>query len=131
MLIFLVQPGKVNNMRAVRRDLKTIYYSLYLGETDEVDDGLYTGDKIKSYGDPVEMKINLGVARGSTVIEMFGNDIPYDRTLITHDLDCPINENSLIWIDKTPTDGDFNYIVQKVAKGLNNITYAVRRVDIS
>lgn len=131
MLKFLVKPGKVNNMRAVRRDLKTIYYSLYLGETDEVDDGLYTGDKIKSYGDPVEMKINVGVARGSSVIELFGNDVPYDKTLITHDLNCPINENTVLWVDKTPTDGSFDYIVQKVAKGHNNITYAVRKVNVS
>lgn len=118
-------------MRGVRRDFITIYYALYTGETDKTVDGLYTGEKVKSYTEPIEMKINASAARGNTVVELFGVDVPYDKTLVTHDLNCPIDENSVLWIDRTPEEGEFDYIVQRRGRGLNNITYAVRKVSAS
>ena len=44
--------------------------------------------------------------------------------MITHDTGCPINENSMIYI------GAEQYIVRAVAKSLNAVQYAIKRVDI-
>ena len=51
--------------------------------------------------------------------------------MITDDMDCPIEESSILWIDNLDTEKPHDYIVRKVAKGLNSIMYAVRKVNIS
>ena len=50
----------------------------------------------------------------------------------------PIDEYSVLWIDKLPqlnedgtTDTPHDYIVQRVARGLNSISIAVRKVSVS
>ena len=51
--------------------------------------------------------------------------------MITDDMDCPIDERSILWIDSLDTSQPHDYIVRKVAKGLNSIMYAVRKVNVS
>ena len=68
--------------------------------------------------------------------DMFGNLESYDKVLITDDMSCPIDENTVLFIDREPTfnaDGSpaFDYIVRRVAKSLNNISYAVSKVNVS
>ena len=83
----------------------------------------------------------------------------YDKVIVTDDLDCPIDENSVLFIDKQPeftnvvtyeyvtttNNGQetsawvvktvavpvHDYIVRRVAKSLNSISIAIRRVEVS
>ena len=60
----------------------------------------------------------------------------YSKTVIVDDTNCPIDEHSRLWIDRTPTDAlgadiAHNYEVVMVAKSLNHITYAVKQVDFT
>lgn len=117
-------------MRTLLRNKQTFYYALYNGVVDRKVDGLYTGEKVVSYSDPVEMSANVSAARGSSDVELFGIDTPYSRTIVTDDMECPIKEDSVIWYGIAPT-GKPNYKVTAIAKSLNSIVYAIREIDIS
>ena len=111
-------------MRNLARNKRTISYLLYEGFTDEVDsNGLYTGTKIPTYASPVNIRASVSAARGTTDLDLFGINVPYTNTVIVDDLDCPVDENSLFEIDGNP------YAVVLVAKSLNHITYAVRKLN--
>lgn len=111
-------------MRNLERNKRTIYYTLYMGLVEAVDEnGYYTGEKPPQYSDPVAIKGSVSAARGSTDLDLFGINVPYTNTIIVDDMDCPVDENSLFWIDENP------YAVVLVAKSLNHITYAVRKLN--
>ena len=142
-------------MRLVKRNLKPIWYRLYLGEkTVKGDDDYETGEKKVSYSDPVKLMCNVSPASGNAVQEMFGVIEDYDKIIITDDMNCPIDENTVIYIDKKPkrkvrlqtqfpvnpfgnvlyasdVPEKFDYVVRRVAKSLHNISYAVSKVKVS
>lgn len=118
-------------MRSAVINKQTIYYALYTGITDAVDsDGFLTGEKVKTYAEPVEFRINVSPSKGYAKVEPFGIETSYDRVMNTCDLTCPINEETLVWVDKTPQDGPHNYRVTRVAPGLKNIVYAIQGVSV-
>lgn len=94
------------------------------------ENGFYTGESAVEYAPPVEMKANISPAYGSAEVERFGNDVVYDKVIVTCDMTCPIDENSVLYIDSKPTDENakFDYVVKKVAKSLNSITIACAKV---
>lgn len=139
-------------MRTLKRNERKFYYCLYANKTPIVDDyGNETGESIVTYQDPVEMKANISLATGQSNTEQFGNLENYDKVIVTDDLNCPIDENSVLFIDKEPeytevlthtttaiTTQDetvsipvFDYTVRRVAKSLNSISIAVKKVDVS
>lgn len=119
-------------MRNLSRNEKTIYYALYEGQSEKTDsDGLYTGEIIASYADPVELEASISASRGTSEIDLFGANISYTNTLIVDDPDCPINEHSRLWIFKDPETDPHNYEVVMVARSLNHAAFAVQQVDYS
>ena len=125
-------------MKALKRNQQTFYYALLTNTTavTETGTGYKTGERTKTYGNPVEMKANISPARGTVDMEIFGKDLDYTRTICTDDISCPITEESVLWIGKSPfgannTTTPHNYIVTQIAKSLNSITYAVRKVEVS
>lgn len=119
-------------MRTMQRNKRDVWYSLYLGETEMTDaDGNYTGETAIAYADSVKIRANVSPATGYSNMEMFGNLTDYDRVVVTDDVDIPVDENSVIWIDKTPSDGEYNYVVRRVARSFNSVSIAVRKVDVT
>lgn len=119
-------------MRTQKRNERNVYYALYTGVQEMVDAaGNYTGEYAPTYSTPVLKRMNVSAARGTADVAQFGIDTPYSKTIVTNDMDCPIAEDTVLWIEKTPTDGEYNYVVVQVAKSVNSITYAVREVDVS
>ena len=123
-------------MRDLKRNQQAFYYALYQGKTDVTDsDGYKTGEKKLSYSNPVLMQANISPSTGYTDVVVFGKDVQYSKTLVTCDMSCPITETSVLWIDKEPLDSEgnvtaYNYIVKRVAKGLNNIVFAIDKVEL-
>lgn len=104
------------------------HYATYLGKTETVDtQGNLTGGKTKTYSEPVEMCANISAARGEASVEQFGINERYSRTIVTDQMDCPIDTDSKLWID-VPVTEPSNYRVVRVAKSLNSITYAIVEV---
>lgn len=124
-------------MRCLARNKSTFSYCLYDSKEAITDEyGNKTGEYIVKYEDPVTMKANISSAQGESQTEQFGNNIQYDKVIITDDMSCPIDENSVLFVDKavsTDTDDNplYDYIVKKVAKSLNSISYAISKVDVS
>lgn len=118
-------------MRLLKRNLKPIHYCLYQGNQPIYDeDGYETGETTIGYADPVKMMVNVSPASGYAQTGMFGNLESYDKVVITDDMDCPIDENTMLYIDADLTEKP-DYVVKRVAKALNHISYAVSKVKQS
>ena len=125
-------------MRALERNKQTIYYANYTGRSEITDEnGLYTGETTALYTNPVEVKVNVSASRGQAEIDLFGTDLNYTNTIVS-DTDLGIDENSVLWVGKnayistsaTSVITPYNYIVASVAKSLNSVVYAIRKVDV-
>jgi hypothetical protein len=102
--------------------------------TDSAGD--YSGETRIVYAEPVLAKYNISPATGNTSTEQFGNDIQYDKVIVLDDMSCPINENSVLFVDSSPSydaDGNpqYDYIVKKVAPSINSISIAIAKVKVS
>lgn len=124
-------------MRCLVRNQTTFYYALFR-EKVELQDvyGNGSGEYRIIYGQPVQMKANVSPAAGQTQVEQFGSAILYDRVIMSEDRDCPIDEHSVLCINCAPQYDEngnlmFDYIVQKVARSLHSVSYAVRKVNVS
>jgi hypothetical protein len=123
-------------MKILERNKTPFWYQLF-DRTKTVEDEY--GNEVGSavvYKDAVEMKGNISSATGSAQVEQFGNFAGYDKVIVVDDMSCPIEETTVLFIDKKPeydAEGNplFDYVVKRVAKSLNVIAYAVKRVDVS
>lgn len=122
-------------MRTLKRNQQPVYYALYTGEVEVIDGyGDPTGEMVPGYTAPVKLMCNVSPSRGNADSELFGINLDYSKTLCVEGLDCPIQEDSILWIGITPDalgTVKHNYIVRAVAKSLNNIVYAVKEVSVS
>ena len=124
-------------MKTMERNKQSIYYSLYLGREPVLDaQGRKTGEHINSYAAPAQIRVSVSPAMGYAQSELFGTAEQYDKIIISDDIECPISENTVLFIDKDPTFDEFgvpkhDFIVRRVAKSLNHIAYAVSKVDVS
>lgn len=124
-------------MKLMKRNLKPVNYCLFKEKVPLKDkDGYETGESGVGYAEPVEIQCSVSPAMGYTQAQMFGNLESYDKVLITDDTSCPIDENTVLFIDKKPEFDDkgkpiFDYTVRRVAKSLNSISYAVSKVKVS
>lgn len=147
-------------MRKTRNDTD-FWYCLLDPETQYAildENGNETGETIPSYFPAVATFANISPANGIAQSEMFGNLENYDKVIVTRDMDCPIDENTVLFIEQDPSYtevqthviiesqavlGDdeievvtypmpkYNYYVRRVAKSKNVISIAVRKVTTS
>lgn len=122
-------------MKLMSINTRTIHYALYTGRGEAIldDDGYETGESAVNHGTPVALTCNVGaIEKGETWIAVFGVEDNYDRVIVTDKMDCPIDENSVLWVDVTPDNSTpYDYTVWRVSKYLTHIAYAVKRVDVN
>lgn len=126
-------------MKALERNKQTFYYALPTGTlTDVIDeDGFYTGEQKPAYAAPVKAEMNISPATGRTALEWFGVNEAYDKVLVTDDIECPINEATILWVDTTPeiidgaTETPYDYMVARVARSLNSVVIGIKKVSVS
>jgi len=124
-------------MKLLRRNLTPVYYCLYKSREAIVDeDGYETGEPAITYEEPVQLLCNVSSARGTAQAETFGNLESYDKVIITDDMSCPIDENTVLFVDTEPDFKDgkpigYDYKVFRVAKSLNVISIAISKVKVS
>lgn len=127
-------------MRGLLRDMSAFYYCLYLGCEEEVDEyGGGTGIYRPLYSEPVKILANVSsvtgqaaIHTGRAVLEDFGILERYDRTIKTHDMACPIDEQTVLFLEKEPeydADGNplYDYVVKRVKKTPNVIAIAASK----
>lgn len=123
----------------------TIWYSnLIKGESEPVLDsnGLMTGDYHLKYTTPVALRASLSEsiglnnlsAQGIAELKEYGIATNYTHRMIVEDMDCPIDEESIVWHDRDPGDNPYdvpyNFRVIRASKTLNYKMYYLRQVDV-
>ena len=94
-------------MKTMERNKVPFWYLLYdRKEAVKDEDGNETGDYRVVYKEAVFQRENISAATGSAQVEQFGNFISYDKVIVTDDLCCPIDENTVLFIDKEPEYDD-------------------------
>lgn len=124
-------------MKILERNKQEFYYALYQSTGMVISSkGYKTGEPIPEYGEPIYMKASISPATGKAVAEMFGTNTNYSKVIITDDMDCPIDEHSVLWVETVPvldTQGKTitpnDYIVTEISKSLNCIAYAIAKVN--
>ena len=125
-------------MRCLVRNKRTFYYASYRGETEIVDEyGNITGQYSVNYGNPVKTLGNVSAAQGEMQSRQFGESESYDKVIVLDDIDTPIDEYSILWVDTLPhlnedgsTDTPHDYVVKKVARSLNGVSIAISKVNV-
>ena len=125
-------------MRTLKRNKRKMWYALYLDRKEIEKNGRKTGTYKVIYSPPQPIEANVSAARGTADVEMFGTDLKYDKAFVTDDVKCPIDENSVMWIDTEPlidANGDtktpWDYVIVRVAKSINSKAYAAQKVSVS
>lgn len=125
-------------MVSLAENRQKIFYGELTGVEDIVDaDGYKTGEKRKTYSTPEPFLIYVAPSRGEATWSPFGIGENYTNVMSTCDTSCPITEDTVLWIGINPFDSEgnvveeHNYIVTRVARGLNSILYAIKKVDVS
>ena len=118
-------------MRTLNRNKRQIYYALRTGEEGTHDEyGNETGEPKPVYGEAVELKCNVSAATGDDAVQAFGSFTNYSRTMCVSDPNCPIDENTIVWFGREPSE-PHNYIVTRKADSINGILYALREVTVA
>lgn len=124
-------------MKLMERNKTSFHYLLYKGVEPERDaDGYETGEERVVYEEAVSMRANVSAASGTAQVEQFGNLVSYDKVIVTEDMSCPMDENTVLFLDKAPeydANGSplYDYRVKRVATSINSISYAVEKVSVS
>ena len=120
------------------RNKTTFYYALYTGQTEIVDEyGNATGQYSVTYGNPTKTLGNISAAQGEMQTRQFGESESYDKVIVLDDVNTPIDEYSILWVDTFPQlneDGStitpHDYVVKKVARSLNSVSIAISKVSV-
>ena len=124
-------------MRCMARNKTTFYYALYTGQTEIIDEyGNATGQYSVHYGNPTKVLGNVSAARGEMQTRQFGDSESYDKVIVIDDVNTPIDEYSILWVDTPPamvggsTEAPHDYVVKKVARSLNSVSIAISKVSV-
>ncbi len=124
-------------MRCMERNKVPFGYCLYIRTEPVLDEeGKRTGEKKVIYEDVVETKANISSATGEAQEEVFGSLAEYDKVIVIDDPKFPMDENTVLFVDKAPEfteDGQplYDYTVKKVARSINSVSYAIKKVTVS
>ena len=146
-------------MRVLERNKQDIWYALRLDESYVTDEnGLKTGEKAQTYGEPIKDRMSMAISSGANnlgsqgiaELELYGITTGYTHRAVTENLNCPMNEESLVWYGIEPTrtvritsevNGELvtteqtvsvppNFTVVRKAKSLNHLIFYLKEVDV-
>lgn len=124
-------------MRCMERNKVLFHYCLFDKVEPLLDaQGHRTTEKRIIYKEAEPYRANISSAMGDAQEEMFGKDTPYDKVIVIEDPACPMDENTVLFVDKAPEydeDGQplYDYQVEKVARSLNSVSYAISKRPVS
>lgn len=124
----------------LKRNNRQFYYCLRKTDEPLIDEwGNETGENPPIYDEPVPYEAHVSGVEGNPYKDMvttqeYGLRVDYNKVIITHDMDCPIKEDSVLFLDKEPEfddDGNplYDYIIVKVDPTINIISITAKRVE--
>ena len=127
-------------MLNARINTKKVWYALYQDHEPTVDEnGDFTGESVKSFGEVKMTRANLSPSRGTMENDIFGANLQYSKTMSTAKMNLGIDERTILWDKKpvlnedgTPADPDSaKFRVAAIARGHYHIHYALRQMDVN
>ena len=116
-------------MRDLKRGRQRIFYSLR--NVSSTTDEWGNTEDVKTYGTPIPFDISVSGNKGEAASQAFGTELAYDREMSTHNMTCPIDEYSHLWLDGREPTGTHNYVVKAVSRTENCIRFAIEKVNVS
>lgn len=146
-------------MRILDRNKKPIWFSNSVRTVPVTDrNGLKTGGKRNIYGKPVMEKFSLAISSGANnlgsqgmaELEQYGVVTGYTHRAVTENMDCPMNEESILWLTSHPDltwedmteqafeeaqeNGEIHPVYQfrvvRKAVSLNHLIFYLKEVDV-
>lgn len=119
-------------MQNLARNEFTVWFQVYTGQVEIEDEyGNKTGSFTPTYGPLQSAQLMVSPNKGDATLEVFGALLDYDRAMTTADTTCPINEQTILWLDGASTDGPYTHYVKKRAPWKNSLAFAVKQVEVS
>ena len=134
-------------MRLLNRNKQTLWYANPTGSEYVTDtNGLKTGEKRITYGEPVKLKISVAAyptanslgSNSRAYLDTQGIETEYHYRAVTYDLNCGMQEDSIVWYGRNPTETvdeketavPHNCKVVRKAPSLNCVAYYLKEVDV-
>ena len=146
-------------MRVLNRNKQTLWYANISSTAPHVDsNGLKTGELENTYGTPIEVRMSMAISSGANnlgsqgmaELEPYGIVTGYTHRAVTEDLNCSMNEESIVWYGIKPTRTELvtrmvngvpvtesvtvqvphNFVVVRKATSLNHLIYYLKEVDV-
>lgn len=135
-------------MHVLGRNKQYLYYANPSGIQYVTDsNGFKTGERSITYSTPVKVRMSMAISSGANnlgsqgmaELMRYGITTGYTHRAITDDMNCPMNEESLVWYKTEPTkevDGvtvnvPANFMVVRKSQSLNHVIYYLKEVDLS
>lgn len=116
-------------MRSLQRNCRSLYYAVPESTESIYDEyGNDTLEKRITYGEPVELKVNVSANAGQEAVNVFGTMTGYNRTVSYSGTECPLSEDCVVWFGRNPSE-NHNYVVVKIADSKNGFMIALREVS--
>ena len=87
-------------MKTMERNKTAFWYMTYADRVPVMDEYGNEIGELVTYNQPVMLRANISPATGSSQVEQFGSLAGYDKVIVIDDVSCPIDENSVLFIDK-------------------------------
>lgn len=119
-------------MQSLRRNTSKVWYQVYQGQTEIIDEyGNKTGSFGDTYGELMFAEMMVSPNKGDATLEVFGTLLDYDRVISTADTSCPIDEQTVLWLDGASTEKPYTHVVRKRAPWKNSLVFAIKQVEVS
>ena len=99
-------------MRVLERNKQDLWYANRTSESYVTDtNGLKTGEKEQTYDTPVKIRVSMSMSSGANnlgsqgmvALDPYGLTTAYTHNAVTEDMNCPINEEAILWYEREPT----------------------------
>lgn len=126
-------------MRNLLYNMTPVWYATLISKTENIDrNGNRAGTYKLTYSEPVKKLMSVRWNIGDITLTPFGLNQDGRRRIVTDDLNCPIENGSILWIgiepDENGEDGavKHNYEVSGAPeRSFNQIVYLVSEVNVS
>ena len=121
-------------MRTLHCNKQAVYFANFINKVCiKDDDGNLTGEYKINYTAPIRAMVNISSAKGESTVTQFGDHIEYDKIIVytARELPLELKESSVLWIDETDITKPHDYVITKIAKSINSVSVAIRKVKVN
>ena len=88
------------------------------------------GNPEYGYPAPTRFLANVSPAAGELQQRQFGEEVMYERTIATDQMNFPVDHDTRFWIGIEPTK-KHNYVTAGIARSRYSIVIAIKEVNVS